>query len=163
MTAKTTFKPEYTETASKLAALGATDREVAEALGVSERTIYRWKHEQPDFAGELRLGKEAADARVVQSLYHRAIGYTYDAVKVFAHNGKPVIAEYVEHVPPDTTAMIYWLRNRQPDEWRDKQIIDLNNTRPTLSEGEIAVRAASLFSKYAHLIPDNMNEDNPHD
>jgi hypothetical protein len=57
------------------------------------------------------------------ALYHRAVGYSYDAVKVFmpANSDKPVLVPYREHVPPDTTACIFWLKNRRPKEWRDVQ------------------------------------------
>jgi hypothetical protein len=65
--------------------------------------------------------KAEADSRVERSLYERANGYTYDAVKIFMPAGakKPVYAPYREHVPPDTTAAIFWLKNRDPARWRD--------------------------------------------
>lgn len=160
MTGQTSFKPEYTATAHKLASLGATDREIADVLGVSERTINRWKHTQPDFSGELRLGKEAADDRVEQSLYRRAIGYTYDAVKVFTHNGQPVIAEYVEHIPPDTTAAIFWLKNRRSDDWRDKQHLDFKDTSRAgeMDDAARAVRLAAIAARSNAFC--NEREDN---
>ncbi len=147
MTGKSTFRPEYIETARKLAALGAVNREIAAVIGVSERTLHRWKLEHPEFAVELRLGKEAADRRVEQSLYHRAIGYTYDTVKIGFYDGKPVVAEYVEHVPPDTTAAIFWLKNRKPEEWRDKREIDLGQSKEMKPE-EMAVRLAAIASRH---------------
>jgi hypothetical protein len=64
-------------------------------------------------------GKEAADDRVERSLYQRAIGYEYDAVKIFNANGTPMIVPYRAVMPPDTTAMIFWLKNRRPVRWRD--------------------------------------------
>jgi hypothetical protein len=69
----------------------------------------------------LKLGKKEADARVERSLYQKAVGYSYDAVKLFMPAGakKPVTVPYVEHVPPDTTAGIFWLKNRDPQHWRD--------------------------------------------
>jgi hypothetical protein len=71
-------------------------------------------------------GKAEADNRVERSLYERAVGYNYDAVKIFMPAGreKPVYAEYVEHVPPDTTAAIFWLKNRDPQHWRDSQQLE---------------------------------------
>jgi hypothetical protein len=67
-----------------------------------------------------------ADQRVERSLYQRAVGYNYESVKIFmpANRSKPVYAKYIEHVPPDVTACIYWSKNRMPDRWRDQQNIE---------------------------------------
>jgi hypothetical protein len=75
----------------------------------------------PEFVAALKLGKKESDERVERSLYNRAIGYSYDAVKIFLPYGSttPIYAPYVEHVPPDTTAAIFWLKNRDPARWRD--------------------------------------------
>jgi hypothetical protein len=115
------FKPEFVEQAQKLARLGATDRETAEFFGVSESTLHLWKLTHPEFSESLKEGKDVADARVEQSLYRRALGYTHDAVKIFMPAGAdaPVYAPYAEHHAPDTTAAIFWLKNRKPGEWRD--------------------------------------------
>ena len=109
----TAIKPEHFDQARRLAALGANDREIAEFIGVSERTLHRWKHSEDGFAAALKLGKEAADDRVEQCMYRRATGYSFDAQKVFVVDGAPVIVSYVEHVPPDVSAAKYWLGNRR--------------------------------------------------
>ena len=56
-----------------------------------------------------------------RSLYQKGIGYSYDAVKIFMPAGakKPIYAPYVEHVPPSDVAAIFWLKNRDPANWRD--------------------------------------------
>lgn len=114
------FKPEFVEQATKLTKLGATDREVADFFGVEERTLYRWKNDYPELCQALKIGKEAADARVEQSLYRKALGYSHDAVKIAINaSGEVTQVPYVEHFPPDTTAAIFWLKNRKPEEWRD--------------------------------------------
>jgi hypothetical protein len=115
------YKPEYVEQAKSLAALGATDREVAQFFRIAEATLNTWKHAYPEFLASLKTGKEASDQRVVSSLYRRATGYSYDAVKVFQYQGKELLVPYTEHVPPDTTACIFWLKNRQKADWRDRQ------------------------------------------
>ncbi len=117
----TKFKPEMVKQAKKLAELGATDRDAAEFFEVNEVTIHRWKLTNAEFCNALKVGKEAADDRVEQSLYRKATGYSFDAVKIFQYEGVPVRAEYVEHIPPSDTACIFWLKNRRPELWRDKR------------------------------------------
>ena len=144
------FKPEFVDQAAKLAALGATDREIADFFGVDERTLHRWKHEHEAFCQSLKVGKSAADERVEQSLYRRAVGYSFDGEKVFQFQGQIVRADTVEHVPPDTTAAIFWLKNRRPEEWRDRQQLEVGKPgdfdRMTDDELErfIAAEAAAL-------------------
>ena len=119
----TKFKPEYVVQAEKLCQLGATDQDIADFFEVDLRTIYRWKASHEDFCHALRAGKEAADERVERSLYQKAVGYEQDAVKIFMPAGAdaPVYAPYREKVAPDTTACIFWLKNRRKEDWRDKQ------------------------------------------
>lgn len=116
----TAFKLEYVEQARKLCELGATDVEMADFFKVAVSTFYKWKNAHADFSEALKAGKALADERVERSLFHRAVGYTFDAVKIFMPAGakKPVYAPYREHCPPDTTAMIFWLKNRRPSAWR---------------------------------------------
>lgn len=125
------YKPEFVEQAKKLCALGATDVELADFFKVSIRTIADWKVRHADFLHALKLGKETADERVATSLYQRAMGYTHDAVKIFmpANAREPVYAPYREHVPPDTTACIFWLKNRRPEEWRDQSNVKVTHDR----------------------------------
>ncbi len=116
------YKPEYCEQAFKLCLLGATDKDLGDFFGVSEQTINAWKSSHSEFLESLKKGKAEADAKVAHSLYHRATGYSHDAVKIFADvkTGAEQIVPYTEHYPPDTTAAIFWLKNRQRDKWRDK-------------------------------------------
>ena len=115
------YQPEFAAQARKLCEIGATDEEMAEFFGVSVRTLYRWKLESEEFRQALKVGKDAADDRVEASLYHKAVGYTFAAVKILVHEGAPVYAPYREHVAPDTTAALFWLKNRRPDKWRDRR------------------------------------------
>jgi hypothetical protein len=114
------YKPEYAKMVKHVAKLGATDTDLAKIFGVSDATIDNWKAQHPDFLGSLKAGKAEADDRVVRSLYMRAVGYSYDAEKIFCDkNGKVTRVPYREHVPPDVTAQIFWLKNRDPVHWRD--------------------------------------------
>lgn len=115
------YKPEYVKQAQALCKLGATDAELADFFGVSVRTIYAWQSKYNEFLQALKAGKDEADDRVERSLYQRAIGYEYDAVKIFNASGDPLVVPYREKCPPDTTAAIFWLKNRRKDKWRDVQ------------------------------------------
>lgn len=116
------FKPEYVEQAKRLASvLGATDVEIAQFFGVSDRAIYRWKLAHPEFAKALKVGKAPANERVKRSLYLRAIGYSHESEEVFCSNGKVTRVKTVKHYPPDTGAIVFYLCNRDPENWKQKQ------------------------------------------
>jgi DNA-binding XRE family transcriptional regulator len=120
----TAYKPEYDEQAFKLCLLGATDKELADFFSVSEQTINAWKQKQPSFLESIKAGKEKADAVVAEKLYKKATGYKQTVNKVFQYQGDPVIVETTEEVAPDTTAQMFWLKNRQPKKWRDRHEVD---------------------------------------
>ena len=114
------YRVEFPKQAERLCRLGATDRDIADFFEVSEATLNNWKLRHPEFLESLKRGKAEVDALVEQSLFRRAMGYTHPAVKVFmpASADAPVYAPFVEHYPPDTTACIFWLKNRQSEVWR---------------------------------------------
>lgn len=116
------FKPEFVKQAQKLCDLGATDEDLADFFEVSIRTIANWKSEHLEFLQALKSGKEQADDRVERSLYQRAVGYTHDATHFSAFQGQVTETPYRNHIAPDVTAQIFWLKNRRPDLWRDKQV-----------------------------------------
>ena len=117
----TKYKPEYAEQAKKLAMLGMTDSQIADFYEVTEQTVNNWKKAHPDFFESLKAGKLIPDAEVAASLYERAIGYSHKEDKIFNNSGQAMVVETIKHYPPDPTSMIFWLKNRQPDLWREKQ------------------------------------------
>lgn len=140
---KTSFKQEYIQLAENYALLGATDAEIAEFFSVSEQTLNSWKKKFPQFLESLKKGKAVADANVASRLYSRAIGYDCKATKIVTYEGKVTDqVEYVEHYPPDTTAAIFWLKNRQPGKWRDKKEVEnqvkLGDELESMSDEELA-------------------------
>lgn len=116
----TSYKPEYTEQATKLARLGATDKEMADFFSVAESTFHKWKLDYPQFSESLKAGKILSDAEVSSRLYSRALGYSHDDVDIRVIDNEIVQTRLTKHYPPDTTACIFWLKNRQPEKWRDK-------------------------------------------
>jgi hypothetical protein len=122
----TKYDHKYVKFAKTLAELGATDENLADAFDVGVETIRRWGIIYPEFWGAIRVGKDAANKRVERSLYERANGYNYEAVKIFMPAGakQPVVVHYVEHCPPDVGAAFIWLKNRDPERWRDVQNVE---------------------------------------
>jgi hypothetical protein len=94
------------------------------ASGLS--TIRLWMNIYPEFSPAIRVEKAAANQRVEFSLYQRGIGCNYEATKIFMPAGskQPVIVHYLEHVPADVGAAFIWLKNRDPDHWRDIQNVE---------------------------------------
>lgn len=117
------FKPEFIKQAEKLCALGLTDAEIANFFEITPVTLWRWKSANEEFCNALKAGKEPADDRVERSLYQRAIGYEQEEVKIFMPSGaaEPVYAPFTAKIAPDVTACIFWLKNRRPERWREKQ------------------------------------------
>lgn len=123
----TKYRTEYAQAAYEFALVGATDKQLAEMFGVNPDTIVEWRKVHPEFSESVRAGKLVADAKVAKALFERATGYQHDAVKIFMPAGAtaPVYAPYVEHFAPDTAALQFWLKNRQPEIWRDKVSAEL--------------------------------------
>lgn len=102
----------------KWARSGLTDKEIAEKMCINKSTLYEYKKKYPEFANALKESKRVADAKVEQALYKNAIGYYYEEESM-APTGE--IREIRKYAKPQTSAQKTWLRNRQPDRWREKQ------------------------------------------
>jgi len=112
------YKPKYAKQAAQLCErFAAVDADLADFFDVSIVTINAWKLRYPEFLESISGSKEIADARVRDSLFDRAVGYSYDALKILGSGDK---IPYREHIPPDITAATFWLKNRQPELWRDR-------------------------------------------
>ena len=100
---------------------GLTDEQLAEKMGIGARTLYDWKLKYPQISQALKKGKEVVDIQVENALLKRALGYEFQEERVerSAKDGVKVV-QTIKHIPPDTTAQIFWLKNRRPDRWRDK-------------------------------------------
>ena len=106
---------------------GLTDEQIAKNIGISKQTFYDWKKKYADFSDSLKNGKEVIDIQVENSLLKRALGYEYEEVSEKFEGG--ILTERKitkKQVVPDTTAQIFWLKNRKPSVWRDKAQVDID-------------------------------------
>jgi hypothetical protein len=130
----TKYQPEYTEQVERLCRIGAIDTDIADFFGVHVDTVYEWKKVHPEFSEAIKRGKAVADGEVAEKLIERALGakfYQDKEIKLKSvkyENGKKVseeerfeIVRLESKAPPDTPAIIFFLKNRRPDLWRDKQ------------------------------------------
>ena len=115
----TLYKPEHASRARELCARGATGHDLAGRFGVARSTIGQWIARHPEFAEAVQQGRDVADAIAVESLFTRVTGYNHPVEKVFLYRGEPRTVTYTAHVPPETRACMYWLRNRRPEDWRE--------------------------------------------
>lgn len=100
---------------------GLTDEQLAGKMGINPATLYDWKNKYPKISESLKKGKEVVDIQVENALLKRALGYDYQEQRIEKSDkdGTKII-QTIRHVPADTTAQIFWLKNRRPDKWRDK-------------------------------------------
>lgn len=113
-----TYLPECALIAHAMARMGATPQEMAIEMGVSPVTVYTWMQDEPEFLKAVEAGKAVYDERVESRLYERAIGYTYEAEEIFSYQGEIVRADVIKHIPPDVSAIQFWLTNRRPERWK---------------------------------------------
>lgn len=146
----TVYHPKYAAIAEKACKVGFTDKQVAELLGISHDTIWRWKFEHQEFSDALKIGGAATDDRVEASFYHKAVGYDREVTKIFMVDGQPVPVKYTEHIPPDTIAGIFWLKNRRPDKWKDVNRIEHGG--PGAFEGVSDAELVEMVAQEAQLL-----------
>lgn len=104
---------------------GLIDEQIAKNMGIGTSTLYEWKNRFPEIVEALKRGKEIVDQEVENALLKRALGYQYVEVRTEREGEGPAkITETVKEVLPDVGAQIFWLKNRQPEKWRDKQSIE---------------------------------------
>lgn len=100
---------------------GLTDEQLAQKIGINPATLYDWKNKFNKISEALKKGKEVVDIQVENALLKRALGYDYQEQRIekSEKDGTKII-QTIKHVPADTAAQIFWLKNRRPDKWRDK-------------------------------------------
>ena len=112
---------------------GLTDEQIAKNMGICRDTLIQWKKRFPDISDTLKKGKDVVDVEVENSLLKRAKGCTVveetQELMINPDTGKRELIttkKVIKEIPPDTTAQIFWLKNRRPDLWRDKQSMELS-------------------------------------
>lgn len=142
----TDYTPEHAKQAKKLAVLGMSNKAIAEFFEIAESTLYEWQNNHPEFSEALKKAKITADARVAKQLYRRAIGFrtvetTYERIGPLDNvrndaDGTVTTQDLykkrvvIKRVAGDVTAQTLWLKNRQPDSWRDNKSMDHNFSGP---------------------------------
>ncbi len=124
---------------------GLTDEQIAQNMGIGTRTLYEWKQKYPQISQSLKINKEIVDIQVENALLKRALGYSFTETtkerKMNDATGKYEMVttkEVVKEVTPDTTAQIFWLKNRKPEEWRDKRTVE--------NEGNILINSEDFVN-----------------
>ncbi|WP_279166634.1 hypothetical protein [Thomasclavelia cocleata] len=130
---------------------GLINEQIAHNIGIRRETLSEWAKKYPNISNALKRGKEVPDIEVENSLYKRAVGYNYTEttkeLKLNPSTGKfemMITKEVTKHVVPDTTAEIFWLKNRKPDVWKDKQEVQ---TQFDTSKFESIAKIAGSFKK----------------
>ena len=139
----TKYKDEYADLAYKYCLLGATNTDLAKFFEINEDTVNSWKFDYLEFSDAIKSGKEEADANVASRLYSRAMGYSHKETITATYQGQ--ITDHMDvdkHYAPDTTAAIFWLKNRQPAKWRDTQNIEIAGP----NGGPLLIQAVSAYS-----------------
>lgn len=114
------YKPEFVDQVYKLCTeFGADDKKLAKFFSVTVSTINKWKIDHPEFSESIKKGKDEFDTKTVEvSLFQRACGYSHPDVHISNFRGEITVTEITKHYPPDTTAIIFYLVNRQPHKWQ---------------------------------------------
>lgn len=106
---------------------GLTDEQIAHNMGINVATLYVWKKKYNEISEALKKGKEVIDREVENALLKRALGYKYTEItKELTENGLVITKTVEKEVVPDTTAQIFWLKNRKREQWCDRQNIELS-------------------------------------
>jgi transcriptional regulator with XRE-family HTH domain len=130
---------------------GFTDAEVAQVLDVTRRTVENWKKEYPEFFHALKRDKGVADGRVEEALYERAIGYQHPDTDIKIAYGVVIKTDIIKHYAPDPTSMIFWLKNRMPDKWREK-----SETKFGIDSETAELILAALPPEYAKAVKEKL-------
>ena len=142
---------------------GLTDEQIAYNIGITRKTLFNWKSTHLPIFHALKRGKEVIDIQVENALLKRALGYSYNEVtreriidKKTGENSLEITKTITKEVSPDVTAQIFWLKNRKPEEWRDRKEtridgdLNITNEYETMSDEDLD----KLVKRYAEAVKD---------
>ena len=137
---------------------GLTDEQIATNMGINASTLYDWKNKHVEISKALKEGKDAVDRQVENALLKSALGYKYDEVTEERRDDMLVVTKVVhKEVQPNTTAQIFWLKNRKRLEWRDRVENAITGADggavkvETLTDADVDARIKELESKLKSL------------
>ena len=124
------YRPKYAELAYKMAQLGTSHKRIAWILEISESTFYEWQERHAGFKIALKAGMDLADANVANSVYRGAVGYSHPHEEIKVIGEEVVRVPTMKHYPPNPHLATFWLKNRQPELWKEKvEIVE----KPTIA------------------------------
>lgn len=107
---------------------GATDKDISKYIGISTTTFYEWIKKYPEIKKAVEEGKEPTDIKVENAMYKSALGYFVEeeefSIQESDRGTTKKTKKTKRYIPPNITAQIFWLKNRNPKEWRDRHDID---------------------------------------
>ncbi len=109
-----------------------TETQIAHNIGITPKTLIEWKKKHPKIREALRKGREVTDIEVENALLKTALGY--ETTEYIIDGGKKKAVK--KQVPPNVTAMIFWLKNRKAHEWRDKRDVNIEGSVPVVLSGD---------------------------
>lgn len=112
---------------TELAREGKTMTEIASHLGINRATLYTWSTKYPEVKSALTEGKKVADERVEQSLYEMCFGRNEREITIEKDEDGNVVKQIIRtrYIPPNVTAIQYWLQNRCNDKWKDRRQMEV--------------------------------------
>ena len=138
------------------ASMGLTNEDIAHNMGIKKTTFYTWQKKYPELADTLKNAKKVADQIVENALYKRALGYSYEEVTSFIDEEGNVTGRktVTKHVLGDVTAEIFWLKNRQPEKWRNHPENASQETEDTQDDGFLEALNGTAAADWADIEKD---------
>lgn len=113
---------------------GLIDEQIAQNMGISYSTFREWKKKFPALSAVLKKSKDVVDRQVENALFKSAIGFEYEEETVTNAGDVVAVRKYSK---PNTTAQIFWLKNRKRNQWTDKSEVDVTGTVVFMNEDDI--------------------------